>query len=91
MAGIAGANDPDDAVTFDDLAEFASAFHRSSDFHNSTFLPELVGLKQHFYTKKQKPSLDIPLPAKRKFHEPVQSTLSLILQVTVSRAVEFAI
>jgi hypothetical protein len=33
VACIAGADDPDFAVTFDDLAEFASAFHRRSDFH----------------------------------------------------------
>jgi len=30
---ITGTDDPDFAVTFDDLAEFASAFHRRSDFH----------------------------------------------------------
>lgn len=33
VACIAGTDDPDFAVTFDDLAEFASAFHRRSDFH----------------------------------------------------------
>ena len=33
MPGIPGANDPDHAVAFDDLAEFASALYRSSDFH----------------------------------------------------------
>jgi len=33
VACIAGADDPDLAVTFDDLAEFTSAFHRRSDFH----------------------------------------------------------
>ena len=33
VACIAGTNDPDLAVTFDDLAEFTSAFHRRSDFH----------------------------------------------------------
>ena len=38
VACIAGTNNPDFAVTFDDLAEFASAFHRRSDFH--FFSPE---------------------------------------------------
>jgi hypothetical protein len=33
VACITGTDDPDFAVTFDDLAEFASAFHRRSDFH----------------------------------------------------------
>ena len=38
VACITGTDDPDFAVTFDDLAEFASAFHRRSDFH--FFSPE---------------------------------------------------
>ena len=33
VASITGTDDPDLAVTFDDLAEFTSAFHRRSDFH----------------------------------------------------------
>ncbi len=33
VARITGTDDPDLAVTFDDLAEFTSAFHRRSDFH----------------------------------------------------------
>ena len=33
VACITGTDDPDFAVTFDDLAEFTSAFHRRSDFH----------------------------------------------------------
>ena len=33
VAGITGTNDPDDAIAFDDLAVFASALDRSSDFH----------------------------------------------------------
>ena len=35
VASITGTDDPDLAVTFDDLAEFTSAFHRRSDFHFS--------------------------------------------------------
>ena len=33
VAGIAGTNNPDDAIAFDDLAVFASALDRISDFH----------------------------------------------------------
>ena len=38
MPGIAGADDPHDAVALDDLAEFASALDRGSDFHGSNSL-----------------------------------------------------
>ena len=33
MTGIAGANNPDDSVALDDLAEFTPALNRSSNFH----------------------------------------------------------
>ena len=36
MTRIAWTDDPDLAVTFDDLAEFTSALHRRSNFHFST-------------------------------------------------------
>ena len=38
VARIAGTDDADRSVAFDDLAEFASALHRSSDFHNYLLL-----------------------------------------------------
>ena len=43
VARITGTDDPDLAVTFDDLAEFASALYRRSHFHseNLQFLRKL--------------------------------------------------
>ena len=42
VTGVAGTDDADRPVAFDDLAEFASAFHRSSYFHSPTCFPKLL-------------------------------------------------
>ena len=46
VARIAGTDDPDRPVAFDDLAEFASALHRSSYFHNYLISNSLGCLKR---------------------------------------------
>ena len=40
VARIPGTDDADRSVAFDDLAEFASALHRSSDFHDVPASPK---------------------------------------------------
>ena len=45
VARIARADDTDDSVAFDDLAEFTSALHRSSYFHVPFSLCEVVYLQ----------------------------------------------
>jgi hypothetical protein len=63
VACIAGADDPDFAVTFDDLAEFASAFHRRSDFH---FTFSLSSLKVFTF---QQPAFPLPCCSLKRGHE----------------------
>ena len=43
VARIPGTDDADRSVAFDDLAEFASALHRSSDFHDLPASPKFLG------------------------------------------------
>ena len=65
MARVAGTDDADRSVAFDDLAEFASALDRSSYFHNPTCFPKLllVDWLLNLYTKKSKPSITHPYPS----------------------------
>ena len=50
MTGITGANNPDDSVALDDLAEFTPALNRSSNFH---ILSNLF----FYFVDKYKPSI----------------------------------
>jgi hypothetical protein len=63
VARIPGTDDADRSVAFDDLAEFASALHRSSDFHNLPASPKFFWLfetaQKH---QKSKPSITPPYP-----------------------------